>query len=76
MEQITVQLDDIVAAQLAESARRAGLSVSEFIARIVTASASASWPPDVLASFGTWTGFPSQEQLRASFGSDAPRHDL
>ena len=77
MAQVTIYLDDETAAQMRESARAAGVSMSAWLARLIREHRRTSWPPDVEALAGSWSDdFPMAETLRASCGVDTPREPL
>jgi hypothetical protein len=76
MSQITIYLEDALEEEVRERAKIEGLSVSKWIARAIEANKRDAWPPDILASFGTWDDVPSLEELRRGYGKDVAREEL
>ena len=73
MAQITIYLEDDILALVKAVTKSAGTSQSKWIAEAVRLRARKEWPADVLAAAGTWTDFPTAEQIRKTQGADVTR---
>ena len=73
MGQVTIYLDDEVEAKMEEAAKKANLSKSKWIARLIDAEVSSKWPNSVRELAGTWEVFPSSEEIREGLGKDIDR---
>lgn len=74
--QLTLELDDQIAARIDAAAKDAGLLREEWIKRLIVRSA-ADWPDNVKALAGAWRDdepWPVKEP--ASLVQDAPREPL
>jgi hypothetical protein len=76
MSQITLYLDPETAAKMKVAAESAGISQSQWVARIIRKHFSETWPESVKELTGAWPEFPSAEELRQSHGEDAVREFL
>ena len=76
MSQITIYLNAKTEHKIRQRAKAARLSVSKWIANTIEAQDRDAWPPDVVASFGTWNDVPDLKTIRASYGRDARRERL
>lgn len=73
MAQVTIYLDAELEAAVRERAKAEGLSLSAYIAQILREKENASWPPGFWENFEPIPDFPLAEEIRATFGEDAPR---
>ena len=64
MAQITLYLDDDLAARLRAAAKAANLSQSRWVANLITDKLHQEWPAAVAALAGAWPDFPEAESLR------------
>ena len=71
MSQITIYIEDSLAARLRMTAEREGMSLSSWIARVVADRSSETWPPDILRMSGTWVE--DDNLTRPEQGTDIPR---
>lgn len=76
MARITICLPDEIEAQARKAAQIQHTSVSRWIAEQVTEKLAATWPPDVLETFGAIPNFPEAEELRRGYDEDAGREPL
>jgi hypothetical protein len=73
MSQISLYLEPRAHAQVKAAAKAAGLSVSAWVARLITANIAAEWPPQLDELIGSWKDFDFE---RPTFGKDVPREPL
>ena len=73
MPQLNLYVDETTHDRIRRAAKAAGMSLSRWVATVVTEKTADQWPDDVLALAGTWKDFPSLEEIRAGGGSDASR---
>ena len=73
MPQLNLYVDETTHDRIRRAAKAAGMSLSRWVATVVTKKTADQWPDDVLALAGTWKDFPSLEEIRAGSGSDASR---
>lgn len=66
MSQVTIYLPDEVAARARREAKRAGLSLSAFIASALErrAGSRGGWSKEFLSTFGEWAGPLDVEELK------------
>jgi len=76
MPNITVYLPDEVAEVARRQAKRERTTVSRWVAGLITKYTNSGPRPGVLAAIGAIPDFPSIEELRSSYGEDAPREEL
>jgi hypothetical protein len=76
MSQITIYLPDAVEKKARKAAKANQQSVSRWIADQVLHNLSDVWPKGVLDASGALPDFPSLEEIRQSYGDDAPRGSL
>ena len=73
MPQLNLYVDETTHDRIRRAAKAAGMSLSRWVATVVTEKTADQWPDDVLALAGTWKDLPSLEEIRAGGGSDASR---
>jgi predicted transcriptional regulator len=73
MAQVTLYLDDETADRLKKAAKRAGLSRSRFLARLVREKTVTEWPQAVKDLAGAWPDLETVERRRRRDGRDARR---
>jgi hypothetical protein len=76
MAQVTIYLPDDVEAQARKAAKARGTSLGKWIAERVAEEMRSTWPTEVLAGLASFPDFPEESELRAGYGSDAPREPL
>jgi len=76
MSQVTIYLDSETEQRMREAARQAGVSRSQWLARLIREKTRSDWPAAVREAVGSWQDFPEAEELRANAGTDAPRESL
>ncbi len=76
MPQLNLYVDKSTHTRIKRAAKAAGMSLSKWVATVVTEKTAAQWPAEVLALAGTWKDFPSLEVIRAGDGQDATRDKL
>lgn len=76
MAQVTIYLDDAAERRVKSAAKKAGVSVSRWVAELVENRTRNEWPAEVLELAGAWPDFPDLEDLRALAGKDRRRERL
>lgn len=76
MSQVTIYLDSDTEQRMREAAQQAGLSRSQWLARLIREKTRSDWPDEVREAAGSWQDFPEAEELRANQGDDASRDSL
>ncbi len=76
MSQVTIYLDADTEQRLRRAALRAGLSRSQWLARVIREKTRNEWPDEVREAAGSWDDFPDLAGLRATDASDLPREPL
>lgn len=76
MAQVTIYLDDASEKRVKAAARKAGVSVSRWVAELVENRTRMEWPAEVLELAGAWPDFPDPEELRTQAGKDHRRERL
>lgn len=76
MSQVTLYLDEETDRRMRKAARQAGLSRSQWLARLIREKTRNEWPDEVREAAGSWNDFPEAEELRGALGDDQPRERL
>lgn len=76
MSQVTIYLDEETDRRMRKAARQAGLSRSQWLARLIREKTRNEWPDEVREAVGSWGDFPDIEELRGGQGSDLSRESL
>jgi hypothetical protein len=76
MGQVTIYLEDEIEAKMEEAAKKAHLSKSKWISRLIDAEVSNKWPNSIKELAGSWDDFPSLDEIRKGLGQDIGREDL
>lgn len=76
MGQVTIYLDDESEKRVKAAAKKAGISVSRWLAMLVHENAHTVWPESVQAMAGSWHDFPDLEQIRTDEGRETEREKL
>jgi len=74
--QVTIYLDDAAERRVKAAARKAGVSVSRWVADLVENRTRTEWPAEVLELAGAWPDFPDPEEIRSGLGKDRRRARL
>lgn len=76
MAQLTLYLDADTETKLREAAKSAGVSQSQWVARLIREKTSSQWPESVCQLAGAWADFPTAEELRRDEVEDLPREPI
>jgi len=76
MGQVTVYLDDQTEAEMNTAVKASGISKSKWVARIIHEKAGCEWPDEIGQLAGSWSDFPSLEDIRSTAIDDAPRESF
>jgi Ribbon-helix-helix protein, copG family len=71
--QVTLYLDEHTAERVKKAARRAGLSRSQWLARLVRERTATEWPAAVKELAGAWGDLETARGLRRGTGRDSRR---
>jgi hypothetical protein len=73
MAQVTIYLDDAAERRAKAAARKAGVSVSRWVAELVENRTRTDWPAEARELAGAWPDFPDLQKIRPGTGKDRPR---
>lgn len=76
MPQLNLYVDESTHTRLRRAAKAAGMSLSKWVATVVTEKTANQWPDEVLALAGAWKDFPSIDEIRAGAVQDALRESF
>jgi hypothetical protein len=76
MAQVTIYLDDAAEKRVKAAARKAGVSVSRWVAELVENRTRTEWPAEVRQLAGAWPDFPELEEIRPGGAKDRARARL
>lgn len=76
MAQITIYVDDEVLGMVKAATKEADVSQSQWISEAIRQRARKEWPQAVLDLAGAWPDFPTLDEIRKTYGGDAPREKL
>jgi hypothetical protein len=76
MGQVTLYLDEETETRLRKAAKQEGLSVSKWVGKLIRRKTSREWPQEIADFAGTWSDFPTVDELRRDTAEDSPREPL
>jgi len=76
MGQVTIYLEDEIENKMIKAAESAHLSKSKWIARLIRENVADEWPQSIVEIAGSWSDFPTIEDLRDKPGVDTKREDF
>ena len=76
MGQVTIYLEDEIENKMKKAAESAHLSKSKWIARLILEKVSDEWPQSIVEIAGSWSDFPTTEDLRNKPGVDSKREEF
>ncbi len=76
MGQITVYLDDQTEAEMNTAVKASGISKSKWVARVIHEKAGCDWPEKITQLAGSWSDFPTLEEIRQPNTEDAKRESF
>jgi hypothetical protein len=76
MAQITLYLDKQTESELRRRARRSGLSLSKWSAKVLKEKARCEWSDEIKNLAGAWPDLPDAATLRTDMASIQPREKL
>jgi len=76
MGKVTLYLNRETKERLKAAANAAGISQSRWVADLIREKTALKWPESIVKLVGTWTDFPSLEEIREGLPNDIPRETL
>lgn len=76
MAQVTIYLDDAAERRVKNAARKAGISVSRWVAELLESRTRTEWPAEARELAGAWPDFPDLDDIRLAGAKDHPRARL
>lgn len=76
MGQVTIYLEEEIERKMTAAAESAHLSKSRWIAGLIQEKVANEWPESIQELAGTWSDFPSADDIRANMGSDSQREKM
>ncbi len=76
MAQVTIYLNDAAEKRVKLAARKAGVSVSRWIAGLVENRTRTEWPAEARELAGAWPDFPDLKEIRPFTSKDVGRARL
>ena len=76
MGQITIHLDAESEAKARNYTEMMNISLDKWITDLIREKTSASWPESIKNLAGSWSDFPTLEEIRAEIGNDVQRESL
>ena len=73
MAQVTIYLDDVAERRVKAAARKAGVSVSRWVAELVENRTRTDWPAEAQELAGAWPDFPDLQRIRPVTAKDKHR---
>ncbi len=73
MSQITIYIDNNLEAKVKKMATETGLSISKFISNVLEKNIADTWDNDVKNLTGSWSDFPSLDEIRDTDIKDMQR---
>lgn len=76
MSQVTIYLDKATEEKMRAYAKAKNISQSQWVADLIREKLKNEWPDHIAALSGTWTDFPSLEDIRDEIGTDIKRESM
>jgi len=76
MGQVTIYIEDEVEKKMLLAVQSSGLSKSKWVSKVIKDKVASEWPNSVKEMAGSWSTFPSNEELSAEIGVDMKREDF
>lgn len=73
MGQVTIYLEDEIEKKMNAAVKSAQISKSKWIAQLVQEKVANDWPQSIVDMAGSWSDFPSIDDIRATHTEDVPR---
>jgi hypothetical protein len=73
LSQLTLYLDGETESRLRKAAKGQGVSISRFVAALISEKAAREWPKRMRTYAGAWKDLPDAESLRSGLQKDIPR---
>lgn len=76
MGQVTIYIEDEVEKKMLLAVQSSGLSKSKWVSKVIKDKVASEWPNSVKEMAGSWSTFPSNDELSAEHGVDIKREDF
>lgn len=76
MSQVTIYLDKETEEKMRAYAKAKNISQSQWVANLIRKKLQTEWPDHIAALAGTWTDFPTLEEIRGEISADIERELL
>jgi len=76
MGQVTIYLEDEIERKMNEAVKSAHMPKSKWIATLIKEKIANDWPESIANMAGSWSDFPSLDEIRQGQGADAKREWL
>lgn len=76
MAQLTLYIDEETEVGLKQAAAAAGKSQSRWVTELIRERIADEWPEAVRQLLGSWSDFPTAEEIREGTPPDLPREPL
>ena len=73
---VTIYLDDEIERKMNEAVKAAHVSKSKWIAQLVQEKVANEWPHSIAEMAGSWSDFPSLEDIRKAQIADVQREQF
>lgn len=76
MGQVTIYIDPETEKRMNHMIKNTGTPKSKWIADLIRQKIALEWPESVIDMAGSWTDFPSAEEIREDLGHDVEREPV
>ncbi|MGZ5208670.1 MAG: hypothetical protein ACXWB0_06600 [Sulfuricurvum sp.] len=76
MSQMTIYLDNELEVKVKQNVAKMGLSMSQFVTRLIRKELENKWSPQVRELSGSWDSFPSIEEIHSTKTPDIQRESF
>lgn len=73
MSQITIYIDSNLEAKVKKMAAATGLSISKFISNVLEKDMADTWNSEAMKLEGSWSDFPTLDEIRDAEAKELPR---
>lgn len=76
MAQVTINIDPTLETQIKDMADSLNLSISKFILSVLEEKVNSKWNPNIKQLSGSWSNFPTIDEIRENKAEDIKREEF
>ncbi|MEA3491812.1 MAG: CopG family transcriptional regulator [Campylobacterota bacterium] len=76
MAQVTINIDPTLETQIKDMADSLNLSISKYISSVLEEKVNSKWNPNIKQLSGSWSSFPTIDEIRENKAEDIKREEF